>query len=214
MAAAADEDRGVVPRRCAEAEPHLPRSRCRSARVAVVLHRAECRGVAGGGGGTRSLAGLGGSVAMARVCLCNRPGALRPARLAAERNGCARPRRSGSGAVLSGVEGYVAAALARVADLGAHDKKARVSDRRRQLAFARMLGSAVTSQALLSAASFAVGLLLIRHVSDLQYGYFILASGAVLLMTALQNSFVNPPLVNRITPLDGPARGDLVGGLY
>jgi L-ascorbate metabolism protein UlaG (beta-lactamase superfamily) len=38
-------------------------------------------------------------------------------------------------------------------------------------------------------------------VSDVQYGYFILASGAVLLMTALQTSFLNPPLVNRITPL-------------
>jgi O-antigen/teichoic acid export membrane protein len=112
------------------------------------------------------------------------------------------------------VEGDVVAALAWVTDLGAHDKKARVSDRRRQLAFVRMLGSAVTSQALLSAASFVVGLLLIRHVSELQYGYFVLASGAVLLMTALQNSFLNPPLVNRITPLDGPARGDLVGGLY
>jgi len=89
-----------------------------------------------------------------------------------------------------------------------------VSDRRRLLAFVRMLGSAVTSQALLSAASFVVGLLLIRHASDLQYGYFILASGAVLLMTSLQTSFLNPPLVNRLVPLDGPARSDLVGGLY
>ncbi len=89
-----------------------------------------------------------------------------------------------------------------------------MSDRRRQLALARMLGSAVTGQALLSAASFTVGLLLIRHASDLQYGYFILASSAVLLITSLQSSFVNPPLVNRITPLERPARGELVGGLY
>ena len=89
-----------------------------------------------------------------------------------------------------------------------------MSDRRRQLAFARMLGSAVTSQTLLSAAGFVVGLLLIRHTSDLQYGYFILASGAVLLITSLQNSFLNPALVHRITPLDRPAREDLVGGLY
>jgi O-antigen/teichoic acid export membrane protein len=89
-----------------------------------------------------------------------------------------------------------------------------MTDRRRQFAMARMLGSAVTSQALLSAASFAVGLLLIRHTSDLQYGYFILASSAVLLIVSLQSSFLNPPLVNRITPLERPARGELVGGLY
>ncbi len=89
-----------------------------------------------------------------------------------------------------------------------------MSDRGRQLAFARMFGSAMTSQVLLSAASFAVGLLLIRHSTDLQYGYFILASSGLLLITSLQNAFLNPPLVNRITPLDRPARGDLVGGLY
>jgi O-antigen/teichoic acid export membrane protein len=104
--------------------------------------------------------------------------------------------------------------LARIAGVGAHGEKAAVTDRRRQLAFARMLGSAVTSQTLLSGAGFAVGLLLIRHTSDLQYGYFILASGAVLLITSLQNAFLNPPLVNRITPLERPARADLVGGLY
>jgi O-antigen/teichoic acid export membrane protein len=89
-----------------------------------------------------------------------------------------------------------------------------VTDRAKLLAFARMLGSAVTSQALLSAASFAVGLMLIRHTSDVQYGSFILASSALLLMASLQASFLNPPLVNRITPLERPARGELVGGLY
>ena len=68
--------------------------------------------------------------------------------------------------------------------MGADAEKAAVTDRRRQFAVARMLGSAVTSQAVLSAASFAVGLLLIRHTSDLQYGYFILASSAVLLIAA------------------------------
>jgi O-antigen/teichoic acid export membrane protein len=112
------------------------------------------------------------------------------------------------------MEGAAAAALARVAGVGAHGAKARMSDRGRQLAFARMLGSAVTGQALLSAASFTVGLLLIRHASDIQYGYFILASSALLLIASLQTSFLNPPLVNRITPLERPARGDVVGGLY
>jgi O-antigen/teichoic acid export membrane protein len=77
-----------------------------------------------------------------------------------------------------------------------------------------MFGSALTSQALLSAASFVVGFLLIRHTTDLEYGYYILASGAVLLIASLQSAFLNPALVNRITPLDRSARGDLVGGLY
>jgi O-antigen/teichoic acid export membrane protein len=77
-----------------------------------------------------------------------------------------------------------------------------------------MLGSAVTGQALLSASSFAVGLLLIRHSSDLQYGYFILATSALILIGSLQSSFLNPPLVSRMTPLVQPARGELIGGLY
>ncbi len=84
----------------------------------------------------------------------------------------------------------------------------------KHLAFARMLGSAVLSQAILSAASFAVGLLLIRHTSDLQYGFYILASNAVLLLISLHGSFVNPALVRRLTSLDTCARGQLVGGLY
>jgi O-antigen/teichoic acid export membrane protein len=85
---------------------------------------------------------------------------------------------------------------------------------RAQAGFAKMMGSAVLSQALLSAASFFVGLLLIRHTSDLQYGYFILASNGVLLLTTLHSGFVNPALVRHLTPLSGPARGNLVGGLY
>jgi O-antigen/teichoic acid export membrane protein len=80
--------------------------------------------------------------------------------------------------------------------------------------FARMFGSALTSQALLSAASFVVGLMLIRHTSDLQYGYYILASAAVLLIASLQSAFLNPALVTRITPLALSARADLVGGLH
>jgi len=81
-------------------------------------------------------------------------------------------------------------------------------------AFVKMFGSAVISQALLSAANFVAGVLLIRHTSDHQYAYYILASSAVLLITSLQGSFFNPPLVNGLAPLDPSGRGDLVGGLY
>lgn len=89
-----------------------------------------------------------------------------------------------------------------------------MSDRQRHFAFARLLSSAVVSQALISAASFGIGLILIRYTSDRQYGYFILATSAILLLSSLQNAFFNPALVTRLTRLDAPARGDLVGGLY
>ena len=90
-----------------------------------------------------------------------------------------------------------------------------MSDRsRRHFAFARLLSTAVTSQALLSAASFAVGLILIRSTTDDQFGYFILASNAILLLVSLQAGFFNPPLAIRMHQLDLQGRGELVGGLY
>lgn len=90
-----------------------------------------------------------------------------------------------------------------------------MSDRRRRhFAFARLLSSALISQALLSAANLAIGLILIRSTSDVQYGYFILASSAVLLLVSLQNAFFNPPLAIRIVRLDRVDRGALVGSLY
>lgn len=84
---------------------------------------------------------------------------------------------------------------------------------RRRAAFARLLGSAVVSQALLSAASFAVGLLLIRRSSDLQYGAYILAANAIALLASLQNAFFAPALAERLPRLDDAGRADLVGGL-
>ena len=84
----------------------------------------------------------------------------------------------------------------------------------RRFAFARLLSGAVLSQALLSAASFVVGLILIRRTSDVQYGSYILASSAILLLVSLQNAFCNPPLAHRIGRLDPAGRADLVGGLH
>ncbi|HMH18336.1 MAG TPA: capsular biosynthesis protein [Burkholderiales bacterium] len=90
-----------------------------------------------------------------------------------------------------------------------------MSDRhRRHFAFARLLSSAVTSQALLSAANFTIGLVLIRSTSDVQYGYYILALSATALLASLQNAFFNPPLSIRLNRFDRPGRGELVGGLY
>ncbi len=79
---------------------------------------------------------------------------------------------------------------------------------------ARLLSSAVLSQALLSAASFAVGLLLIRHTAAAQYGYYILATNAIALLASLQNAFFGPSLAMRLNRLDLAGRTQLVGGLY
>lgn len=86
--------------------------------------------------------------------------------------------------------------------------------RRRHFAFARLLSSAITSQALLSAANFSIGLILIRSTSDVQYGYYVLASSAIILMVSMQNAFFSPPLAIRMNRLDRLGRGELVGGLY
>lgn len=80
--------------------------------------------------------------------------------------------------------------------------------------FVRMFSSALASQALLSAASFGVALLLIRNTSDLQYSYYILVSGVILLAVSLQNSFIAPAMINRMTRLSPAECGDLTGGLY
>lgn len=78
----------------------------------------------------------------------------------------------------------------------------------------RMFSSALASQVLLSGASFAVALLLLRRTSDLQYGYFILVTGAIMLAVSLQSSFIAPAMINRMTRLSPRECGDLTGGLY
>lgn len=77
-----------------------------------------------------------------------------------------------------------------------------------------LMGSAVIMQALLSGSSFIVGLIMIRRTDDLQYGYYVLMLNAILLMVTLQNSFIQPQLVVRITTAGAAERADLVGGLY
>jgi len=90
-----------------------------------------------------------------------------------------------------------------------------VSDRsRRHFAFVRLLSSAVVNQALLSAANFAIGLILIRRTTDAQYGYYILAASAILLLVSLQNAIFKPPLAIRMQRLAPAERDALIGGLY
>jgi O-antigen/teichoic acid export membrane protein len=77
----------------------------------------------------------------------------------------------------------------------------------------RAFGLGLMMQALLSASNFAVGLILIRRTNDLQYSYYILATNALLLLTSLQTSFIQPYIVSSITQRDQAGRSNLVGAL-
>lgn len=79
--------------------------------------------------------------------------------------------------------------------------------------FVRMFSGAVAIQAMLSASSFAVGLLLVRRTSNAQYGYYVLITSAILLATSVQWSFISPPMVIRMNNADRAGRADLIGGL-
>ena len=84
----------------------------------------------------------------------------------------------------------------------------------RGAAFLKLMSGAVGVQIALSASNFLVGLLLIRRTSDAQYGYYVLIGTAVLLATTIQGSFIQPPMINRLTRADQPGRANLIGGLY
>ena len=83
-----------------------------------------------------------------------------------------------------------------------------------RLAFARMFGGAVISQALLSVINLLTGLILIRRVSQDQYGYYVLVVAAAPLLAQLQNQLVSPLLVRHITHSDDAERKNFVGGLF
>ncbi len=80
-------------------------------------------------------------------------------------------------------------------------------------ALVKLLSSALLDQAVLSACSFAVSIILIRHSADHQYGYYVLATNAVLLLVTLQNAFFGAPLVNSLTRTAESEHGVLVTGL-
>lgn len=80
--------------------------------------------------------------------------------------------------------------------------------------WSRILGSSILDQALLSAANFIVGLILIRYADDAQYGYYILMFNAVMLLTMLQNSFTGTPLVITLPKLSDPDKRYWVGSVY
>lgn len=63
-----------------------------------------------------------------------------------------------------------------------------------QARWLRLFSSAVIDQAALSAANFLVGLLLIRHTSDADYGHYVLGFTTLLLLTGMQGAYIGGPL--------------------
>ncbi|AOY91514.1 capsular biosynthesis protein [Cupriavidus sp. USMAA2-4] len=82
------------------------------------------------------------------------------------------------------------------------------------LPLAKLFGSSVVDQALLSAANFAAGLSLIRYASEVQYGYYILAFNTMMLLTTLQGTFIGTPLVIRLPGLSEVERRQWLGSLW
>ncbi|CAB3903233.1 capsular biosynthesis protein [Achromobacter deleyi] len=78
---------------------------------------------------------------------------------------------------------------------------------------ARLFGSSIADQAMLSAANFGVGLILIRYAAEAQYGYYILAFNTMMLLTTLQGTFIGTPMVIRLPALDEAARRQWMGSL-
>jgi len=91
-----------------------------------------------------------------------------------------------------------------------------VIDIRRHGLFVKLFSSAVLMQALLSGANLCVGMLLIRHSTNAQYGYYVLISIAILLLTSIQTAYIQPSMVVKLTRAadDPQERGDYVGSLY
>ncbi|HEX2585027.1 MAG TPA: hypothetical protein VHL14_07840, partial [Steroidobacteraceae bacterium] len=89
-------------------------------------------------------------------------------------------------------------------------------DLRRHTFFVKLFSSAILMQALLSGANLIVGMLLIRHTTNAQYGYYVLISVAVILLTSIQTAYIQPSMVVKLTKAsDNPEeRRAFIGGLY
>jgi O-antigen/teichoic acid export membrane protein len=80
-------------------------------------------------------------------------------------------------------------------------------------ALLRLFGSGVVDQALLSAASFAVGLILIRYSSSADYGQYVLIQAAVLFLVTLQSAWVLGPATVLSAKAVPAVQADMLGSL-
>ena len=69
----------------------------------------------------------------------------------------------------------------------------------------KLFSSAVIDQAMLSASNFLVGLVLIRHTSDEDYGHYVLGFTTLLLLTGVQSAYIGGPM-SVLAPRQTPER--------
>lgn len=69
----------------------------------------------------------------------------------------------------------------------------------------KLFSSAVIDQAMLSASNFLVGLVLIRHTTDEDYGHYVLGFTTLLLLTGIQGAYIGGPL-SVLAPRQTPER--------
>lgn len=81
-------------------------------------------------------------------------------------------------------------------------------------AVARMMGSTVVSQALLSASSFFVATYLLRLIGPESYGYYVLVTTGILLFANLQGAFFLTPTLVILPASTSHERGVYLGGLF
>ena len=58
----------------------------------------------------------------------------------------------------------------------------------------RLFSTAIADQALLSATNFMAGLLMLRRVSDADYGFYVLITSALILVTGMQIALISCPM--------------------
>jgi O-antigen/teichoic acid export membrane protein len=78
----------------------------------------------------------------------------------------------------------------------------------------RLFSGTVVDQAMLSAVNFIVGLLLIRHTTDLDYGSYVLVQTGVALLVSLQGAWLGGPVSVLAPKKDAATRRAMVGVAY
>jgi O-antigen/teichoic acid export membrane protein len=78
----------------------------------------------------------------------------------------------------------------------------------------KLFSSAVIAQALLSAANFIVGLMLIRHSTDEDYGHYVLGFSALLLLTGIQSAYIGGPIAVLAPRQSAERKQRMVATLY
>jgi len=80
-------------------------------------------------------------------------------------------------------------------------------------ALIQQLGSTVISQGLLSAANFIVAFVLLHRLGDGQYGYYVLATVTLILLSSLQNAYFQPSIIQQVARMGLNERKIFIGGL-